>query len=119
MDKKVFLFDREPEDLERAKNALEADGYIVTTVSSFDEAKELFHKREKDFDIFILEIDHGGFALFRYIRSKNKYVSMMVRSNCNNPVIMGILINDGIDGYVYKEESDKEFITHVNRIVNV
>jgi DNA-binding response OmpR family regulator len=117
MKKTIFLFDGDLTELVKVRNVLESLDYEVTTASSYDEAKSLYYAKEDKFDLSIFELNYRGFELFRHIRSKDKYVDMMVRSNSEQTDIMCILINVGIDGYVSKLTT-KELTDQVKHILN-
>lgn len=115
MVNKILIFDPEEKDLMNLKKFLEENGYLVTISGSITDAKSIFNNEK--FDLVVTEVDFGGIEFFRYIRSNDKFTSVMIRSNCNDTTQMGMLINEGIDGYLFKIDNMNEVLNQANRIL--
>lgn len=115
METKIFVFDQNTEDMEKVKEFLESHNYMVVATDSIAATEEIVGNQE--FDLYIIDIAQHGLQIFRNIRCKSKYRSMMVYTNNIAMKPMFELINLGIDGYIFKSDSNGEFLQQIHKIL--
>ena len=114
MQKNILIVDDKLDDLKTMKNLLEKEGFNVRAVNNGAKAIDVVNNNP--FDLILIDIlmpIFSGYDLFNLLKGKLKttkmaYVSIVPKKEANLR---------GIDGFIQKPFSPKEFATQIKEIL--